>query len=212
VSNVHFLSAGCTAGALSPVANATPLNIVGSGTSANATNYSSAALVEGCLATADALTPVAPSTVTNAYALAVLGRDTDPIGANKAYRFVKLDGWQPEGHPDPTSGKCDGTKNFAGCDDAQQGRYSAVYESTMQWNSVTPGNASRVAPLDQIANIGFNAAALKQNTPAVIDGVMAPPTTYSGLYGNLALGSDAQVYASRVSRGGNSCSPLAITK
>lgn len=211
VSNIHFLGAGCIGAPLPVASNATALAINGAGTSANSTTYSSAVLVEGCLAAAEALVPVAPAT-TGAYALAILGRDTDPIGAGKPYRFAKLDGWQPEGHPDPTSGLCTGTKNFPGCDDAQQGRYSMVYESTMQWNSVTPGIASRTGALEQIANAGFNAAALKLNTPAVIDGVMAPPSTYSGFFGNLALGSDPQVYASRVTRGGNSCTPLNVNK
>jgi hypothetical protein len=211
VSNAYFLKGACTSSALTPTGNATPLAIVGAGTSALTTN-GSAALVEQCLAAADALTPVAPSTVQNAYAIAVLGRDTDPIGTNRPYRFAKLDGLQPEAHPDPTSGLCNGTKNFPGCDDAQQGRYNLVYETTMQWNSLTPGNAAKLNALNQIANAGFNASALKLNTPAVVDAVMAPPTTYAGLYGALPLGSDAQVYASRVTRGANSCSPLRIVK
>ncbi len=211
VSNAYFLNAACTNGAFAPTGNVTPLAIVGSGTSALTTN-GSAALVEQCLANVDGLTPVAPSTVQNGYGVAVLGRDTDPIGNARPYRFAKLDGLQPEAHPDPTSGLCTGTKNFPGCDDAQQGRYNLVYETTMQWGSLTPGNAAKVGALNQIANVGFNAAALKQNTPAVIDGVMAPPSTYTGLYGALPLGSDAQVYASRVTRGGNSCSPLRVVK
>lgn len=211
VSNAYFLNAACTNAAFPPLGNGTPLAIVGSGTSALTTN-GSAALVEQCLANADALVPVAPSTVQNAYAFAVLGRDTDPIGSARPYRFAKLDGLQPEAHPDPTTGQCTGTKNFPGCDDAQQGRYNLVYETTMQWNSLTPGNAAKLSALNQIANAGFNAAALKQNTPAVIDAVMAPPSTYAGLYGNLPLGSDPQVYASRVTRNGNSCSPLRIVK
>ncbi len=211
-SNAYFLNGACSAGNIPPAANVTPLAIVGASTSANATSYTSATLVEGCLATVDALVPTAPGGTENAYGLAVLGRDTDPIGTGQPYRFVKLDGLQPEGHPDPISGQCTGTKNFPGCDDAQQGRYNLVYETTMQWNSLTPGNAGKLAALNQIANVGFNAAALKLNTPAVVDGVMAPPTTYAGLYGSLPLGSDAQVYASRVSRLGNSCAPLRITK
>jgi hypothetical protein len=210
VTNAFFLNAACTNGALNPVINTTPLAIVGAGTAAQAS--ASAALVEQCLNAVDALAPVAPSTVANAYGVAFLGRDTDPIGTGRNYRFTKLDGTQPEAHPDPTSGLCTGTKNFPGCDDAQQGRYDAVYESTMQWNSLTPGNASKLGMLNQIANAGFNASALKLNTPAVVDGVMAPPSTYAGLYGALPLGSDPQVYASRVTRGGNSCAPLRIVK
>lgn len=214
VSNIQFLGAPCSgAGALGPVANVTPLAINGGGTSANGTTYTSAVLVEGCLAAAEALTAGAPEAYKNSgYALAILGRDTDPIGTGKPYRFVKLDGLQPEGHPDPGTGVCNTTKNFPGCNDAQQGRYNFVYETTMQWNTVTPGNASKVAALNQIANVGFNAAALKLNTAAVIDGVMAVPSTYAGLYGALPLGSDAQVFASRVGRGGNSCTPLTIAK
>ena len=195
--------------------NTTALAVAGGGTSSNSTAYTSTGAVEGCMGAVEALTS-ADTTLSNknAYAIGHIGRDNDPFagGGDKGYRFVKLDGNQPEAHVDPTSGKCDGTRDFAGCNNAKTGKYSYVFESTMQYNSGTPGNAGKLTALQNIASKGFTASALKGNTAAVIAGVMALPASYTGLYGALALGSDAQVYGSRVTRGGSSCTPLTLQK
>jgi hypothetical protein len=87
-----------------------------------------------------------------------------------------------------------------------------VFESTMQWNNGTPGNAAKVTLLNNIATKGFSASALQGNSAAVVAGVMALPSSYSGAYENLALASANQVYGSRVSRGTSSCSPLLLAK
>lgn len=176
------------------------------GTGTAVAEGSSTGAVEGCLGAADAL-------ATTAYAIGHVGRDNDPLSpADKGYRFVKIDGAQPEAHPDATSGRCDGTRAFAGCDDAQNGRYNYVYESTMQWNDTTPGNAAKATILNNLATKGFSAAQLAGNSAAIVAGVMALPTSYTGLYENLALGSANQVYGSRITRGGKSCAPATLQK
>jgi hypothetical protein len=210
---MRFQDNPCTAGAaLGAVANTTALAVTGSGTSSNGTTYSSTGLLEGCLKTVDGLSDANGA----AYAIGHVGRDNDPFAGpaadpDKKYRFVKLDGAQPEAHPDATSGKCDGTRNFPGCDDAQTGRYNYVYESTMQWNSGTPGNAAKVTQLTAVSK-GFTGTQLQGNPAAVIAGVMALPTSYSGLFGNLAANDVGRTYGSRVTRNGNSCTPLYVTK
>ena len=202
-------SGSCTSAPLAQTSNATALAVKGSGTSSNGTAYTSTGGVEGCLGSVDGLTD-ASLTNKDGYAIGHIGRDNDPLatGTDKNYRFVKLDGAQPEAHPDANSGKCDGTRNFPGCTDAAVGRYPYVFESTMQWNSATPGNADKLLALQNIQTKGFTAAQLKGNSAAVVAGVMALPTSYSGLYGALAAGSDNLTFGSRVTRGGNSCTPL----
>jgi hypothetical protein len=208
-ANIYFQQNPCSPGLTSPLGNNVPLAVKGSGTSANNTSYTSTGLVESCLGSVNGLTD---ATLTNkdGYAIGHVGRDNDPFagGGDKGYRFVKINGQQPEAHPDPTTGLC----SYPGCNDAQSGKYDYVFESTMQWNSSTPGNAGKSSMLSNVASLGFNATALKGNTPAVIAGVMAPASSYSGLYSALPLGSDAQVYGSRVSRLGNSCAPLTVSK
>jgi hypothetical protein len=197
--------------ALAPVANTTVLSVIGGGTSSNGTAYSSTGLLEGCLGAVEAL----PDTGFGAaYAIGHIGRDNDPFagGGDKGYRFVKLDGAQPEAHPDATTGKCDGTRAFAGCDDAQSGRYNYVYESTMQWNSGTPGNAAKLARLTNIATKGFTGTQLQGNPAAVIAGVMALPSSYTGLFGALPATDVGRIFGSRVTRNANSCTPLYVAK
>lgn len=207
-ANITFGGNPCSSSALSPkpsTGSSPAIAAVGTGTAVF--EGGSTGAVEGCLTGADNL-------ATTAYAIGHIGRDNDPFaGGDKKYRFVKLDGAQPEAHPDPTSGKCDGTRAFEGCNDAQTGKYSYVYESTMQWNNGTPGNAAKATLLNNLATKGFTSAQLTGNAAAVVAGVMALPTSYTGLYENLALGSADQVYGSRVTRGGvSSCSPLYLQK
>ncbi len=213
---LKFQDLGCTGGALGAFSNTTALSVVGAGTSSNATAYTSTGLVEGCLGTVNAL----PDTGFGAaYAIGHIGRDNDPFanGGDKGYRFVKLDGAQPEAHPNTVSGACDATagggdRAFAGCTDAQSGRYNYVYESTMQYNSSTPGNAAKLSLLSNMATKGFTGTQLQGNPAAVIAGVMALPTSYTGNFGALAATDVGRLYGSRVTRAANSCTPLYISK
>jgi hypothetical protein len=209
-ANIRFESNPCSsAAALAPTANGTALAVTGGGTSSSGTANGSTGAVETCLSTVNGLSDANGA----AYAIGHIGRDNDPFagGGDKNYRFVKLDGAQPEAHPDPTSGKCDGTRNFPGCDDAQNGRYNYVFESTMQWNSGTPGNAAKLSQLVAVSK-GFTGTQLQGNPAAVIAGVMALPTSYTGLFGALPAGDVGRTFGSRVTRNGNSCTPLYVTK
>lgn len=206
-ANIMFAENPCSSGGQSSkVSTGTSPSIASVGTGTAVFEGSSTGLVETCLGTtAESL---------GAYAIGHIGRDNDPlIGTvnDKKYRFVKLDGAQPEAHTDTTTGACTAGRNFAGCNDAQSGKYRYVFESTMQYNSGTPGNAAKKVALDNIANNGFKAAQLQGNSAAVIAGVMSLPT-YSGFFENLAVTSNDAIYGSRVTRGANSCSPLYLTK
>jgi hypothetical protein len=203
-ANIYFAGNPCSTGKLAPLIATGSLAVTGSSTYVN--EGSSSGAVETCLKAADNA---------GAYAIGHIGRDNDVLAgtaSDKKYRFVKLDGAQPEAHVDATTGQCTGARNFAGCNDGKLGRYSYVFESTMQWNNGTPGNAAKVTLLNNIATKGFSASALQGNSAAVVAGVMALPSSYSGAYENLALASANQVYGSRVSRGTSSCSPLLLAK
>lgn len=210
-ANLYFSAAPVAGlGALGPVGNTTPLAVTGNGTSALLTN-TSATLVENCLTAVDAL--VDP-TNGPAYAIGHLGREADPKagGTDRNYRYVKLNGAHPESHPNPLTALCDGPKAFEGCTDAQTGKYDYVYESTLQWNTATPGNAGKLSLLQNIVARGFTSTQLQGNTPNVVDAVMALPSTYTGLFPNLPALDVARIYASRVTRNGNSFTPLTLSK
>jgi hypothetical protein len=213
---LRFQELGCTGGALPAFQNTTALAVQGPGTSSNATANTSTALVEACMGNVNALND---ATYGAGYAIGHIGRDNDPFagGGDKGYRFVKLDGAQPEAHPNTVSGLCDNTpgggdRGFAGCTDAQSGRYNYVYESTLQYNSATPGNAGKLSMITNMASKGFTGTALQGNTAAVVAGVMALPTSYTGNFGNLALTDVGRIFGSRVTRAANSCTPLYISK
>lgn len=207
-ANIYFAGNPCSLGKINPLTAQGAIAVTGTVTAV--VEGSSTGAVETCLGNVDAL---AGGPDNAAYAIGHIGRDNDPFSpSDKKYRFVKVNGFHPEAHPDVTTGKCDTTRNFAGCNDGQSGKYDYIFESTMQWNSGTPGNAAKVTYLNNIATKGFTAAQLQGNNAAVIAGVMALPTSYTGAFENLVLGSANQVYGSRVSRGSNSCSPLNVVR
>ncbi|NDY93192.1 hypothetical protein [Ideonella livida] len=142
------------------------------------------------------------STVENAagtaYAIGVLSRENTPTPTgtttDKGYRFVKLDGIAP-------------TR-----DNAKVGAYGFVYAATMQWNKTTLTDTAVKSFLSQMRSNAGRAASLSIADVDTQEGVLAPPTTYSGPYAAL---TDAVTlkFASRVARNTSaSCSPLAIVK
>ena len=201
-ANAYFAANPCSSGKATPLTAAGAIGVTGTTTAV--VEASSAGNVEACLTNIDDLAGG------DAYGIGHLTRDLDPLanGGDKKYRYVKLDGAQPEAHPNATTGVCD----FAGCQDAQSGKYNYVYESVMLYNSGTPGAAGKKTALDNIAAKAFLPATIAGNDLAVIAGAMALPTTYTGAYESQALGSAAQVYGSRVSRGASSCSPLTLAR
>ena len=206
-SNAYF-AGQCGSGRINPLTYQGAVGVTGTTTAVVESSSSGAS--ENCLMNVDLATG-APDN--NAYGLGIVSRNSDPFSpTDKRYRFVKLNGLHPEAHTDRTTGKCDTTRNFPGCADAQLGKYDFVYESTMQWNSLTPGNASKLAWLQNISKKAFVPPQLQLGDAAANAGLMALSTSYSGAYDNLALGNASQVYGSRVSRGTNSCSPLTVRR
>jgi hypothetical protein len=63
-----------------------------------------------------------------------------------------------------------------------------------------------------MATKGFTGTQLQGNPAAVIAGVMALPTSYTGNFGALAATDVGRIYGSRVTRAANSCTPLYISK
>jgi hypothetical protein len=156
---------------------------------------SSAGGVENCLGNdADAVTQA--GTDNNAYAIAVLGREANPLRANadRRYRYVRLDG------AIPVRGE------------AKAGRYPFVYEATMQWNTTTlAGQTEKIAFLTALRS-GFGSpnglAAVDSDTQ---QGVMSPPASYAGTYADAT--GNAALFGSRVGRvANNSCAPLRVVK
>ncbi len=165
----------------------------------------SAGNVENCIGGLE--TAVNPNDATDniAYGLGWLGRETNPranvngVVIEKGFRFVKLDGMAPVRS------------------EAKAGRYPAVYEATMQWNTASPAltgadSADRIAFLNALRNSVGRSSALAALDVDTQQGVMAPPTTYTGPYASLTNPAEV-AFGSRVSRANNnSCTPLRIVK
>lgn len=155
--------------------------------------------VESCLRTLDGL---ADSTG-GGYALGILGRENNPLPKDasgnliqdKGYRFVKLSGAAP-------------TRAAA-----INGDYDFVVESTMQW-STTGANAptaDQLALLTKMRNEMGKASVLQRLDPDLQNGLIAPPSTFTGAWVN--LDAVTRSYTSHTNRAsGNSCAPVRMTK
>lgn len=206
--NVYFQNAGCATpptnvnlipgGQSTTTVNSTVTGVTGpTGLLATGTNRfilnSSAGNVETCLTNAENLAG-------DAYAIGLLSRENTatPTGANppvdRGYRFVKLDGDAPLR------------------DLAKVGDYDFVFNATMQWNKLVQTDADKISFL---ANMRTNAGRATSLNVADVDtqqGVLAPPSTYTGPYVSLTDPTTLK-FASRVDRGANqSCSALRIVR
>lgn len=147
--------------------------------------------VISCLNAADtngayAIGHVSKENVPNAVATA-----TNPVGN---WRHVKLDG---------VSASRDNTKG---------GQYDYFFESTMQWNkaqfaTLTTDQKSFLTTFAARARLPASLAKLSSATQ---NGVAATPDTYAGAFGTGT--ADEIKFGSRVSRGGNSCTPPTFFK
>jgi hypothetical protein len=134
----------------------------------------------------------------NGYGLGVLSRENNPKPAglpDKKYRFVRLNGDQPNR------------------DGAKIGNYDFVFNATMQWNTDTIANGSdKEAFLNSLRNNAGRPASLNGADPDTQQGVLSPPSTYSGAYEDLA-GTVNLKFSSRVDRiNNNSGTALRIVK
>jgi hypothetical protein len=133
-----------------------------------------------------------------AYGLGVLGRENNPTAdglADKGYRFVALDNGPIR-------------REFA-----QVGDYDFVFNATMQWNMNTIASGSDKERF--LSSLRINASKPTSLSGADVDilqGVMSPPSTYTGAYDDL---TDPVLlrFSSRVDRiNNNSGTALRIVK
>ncbi len=134
-----------------------------------------------------------------AYGLGVISRENSPTpagGSDKGYRFVRLQSAQP-------------TINAAG----KLGDYDFVYNTTMQWNTDTIADGSdKEAFLNSLRTNAGKPASLNGADPDTQQGVMSPPSTYSGAYIDLT-DPVALKFSSRVDRlNNNSGTALRVVK
>jgi hypothetical protein len=146
--------------------------------------------VESCLGTT--------VEVANGYGLGVLSRENNPKPAglpDKNYRFVKINGDQPNR------------------DAAKVGSYDFVFNATMQWNTDTIANGSdKEAFLNSLRSNAGKPASLNGADPDTQQGVLSPPSSYTGAYEDLA-GTVNLKFSSRVDRiNNNSGTALRVVK
>ena len=97
-------------------------------------------------------------------------------------------------------------------DNLKTGNYDYAFESTVQWvtttyNALAPNQRNFIQGL---TNNFRSPAALQASLTTAANGVAALPDSYAGDFGT---GSVAEInFGSRVSRGGNSCSPFTAVK
>jgi hypothetical protein len=137
----------------------------------------------------------------NGYGLGVLSRENNPTPAglpDKNYRFVKINGDQPNR------------------DIAKVGSYDFVFNATMQWNKDTIVNGSaKESFLNALRNNAGKPTSLNGADADTQQGVLSPPTTYTGSYEQLKAAGDpvALKFSSRVDRiTNNSGTALRIVK
>jgi hypothetical protein len=153
---------------------------------------SAAGNVENCLGT------TVEGATGFAYGLGVIGRENSPIPGgqpDKGYRFVRIGN-------DPI------VRDFA-----KLGQCDFVYNATMQWNSDTSANGpDKEAFLNSPRNNAGKPTSLNGADPDTQQGVMSPPSTYSGPYDDLT-DPVALKFSSRVDRlNNNSGTALRIVK
>lgn len=133
------------------------------------------------------------------YAIGHVSKENNElVTAGSKWRHVRLDGIAPNR------------------DNVKNGKYNYFFESTMQWhtNYVSSPDVSQ----DQRDFLTqFRAEASKPNSLAKLSsanqqGVAALPGSYAGTFGASTNSVNENAFGSRVSRGGNSCNPVAHFK
>ncbi|RTL33466.1 MAG: hypothetical protein EKK53_28060 [Burkholderiales bacterium] len=206
-SNMYFMQNPCSSSAASPLrqASATQPLPVATGTY-NVREESGTGGVESCVGvTRDANGNITGGvdSVAGAYGLAVLGRENSPLPNNatpggnkdKGYRYVRLDGAQPDRY-DATTKK-----------GAATGDYDFVYESTLQYNTTNPNlDGDKIAFITSIRTGAPKPSALAAADIDTQQGVMSPQGAWSALGQYPALSNTDRPFASRLSRTAGSCS------
>lgn len=149
--------------------------------------------VETCLGT------TVETAAGTAYGLGVLSRENTPLPTgtttDKGYRFVKLNGLQPQR---------DNVKLGNG--------YDFVFNATMQYNKNTLVDPDTLAFVKALRSNAGTAASLNVVDVDTQQGIMAGPSTYAGAYEDL-VDPVTLKFASRVDRRvNNSVTPLRIVK
>jgi hypothetical protein len=127
-----------------------------------------------------------------AYAIGHVSKENDQAGAK--WKHVKLDGVEPS------------------LANTKAGLYDYYFESTMQWSNAQYDTLSgdQQSFLDNFAAEARKPTSLAKLSTATQNGVAALPDAYAGAYGT---GTTEEIkFGSRVSRGGNSCTPSTYYK
>lgn len=128
----------------------------------------------------------------NAYAIGHVSKENDQTGSK--WRHVKLDGVEP------------------GRDNTKAGLYDYYFESTLQWNNdhFASLSSDQQSFLTAFASTARKPSSLAKLSTATQNGVAAQQDTYAGAFGTGT--ADEIKFGSRVSRGGNSCTPSTYYK
>lgn len=202
-SNMYFMQNPCSPAFAVPLRQSSTTQPAPIATgSYNVREESGTGGVETCLKNVDA--------VAGAYGLAVLGRENSPLpnnavpgsAADKNYRYVKLDGAQPQRYDSVTKRG------------AATGDYDFVYESTLQYNTANANlDADKIAFITAVRTNAPKPAALAAADIDTQQGVMSPSGSWSSLGQYPALAEADRAFASRVARqAGQSCTVLRFVR
>ncbi len=190
-ANRHLLEYPCSgAAALAPADNSYS-NPARANTLAGVVADGETFVYEGA-GTGDVVNCLNAAETNGAYAIGHVSKENAP-GSNN-WRHVKLDGVSPNR------------------DNVKRGLYDYTFESTLQYKNA---RFATLTPSQQSFISGFLAEAPKPSSLAKLgsaaqEGVAALPTSYSGPFGT---GTPDEIkFGSRVSRNGNSCSPVTVFK
>lgn len=212
-ANVHLMQDGCnTRGGLPPIADysssfpsvtelsvqATPAEItaylaanIANNTAQPAGSTSNVFVFEGP-SNGDVVNCLNRASAVSGYAIGHVSRENVP-GTNN-WRHLKLEGALPLR------------------DNLKAGEYDYAFESTVQWVTTAFNglSANQRNFIQGLTNNFRSPAALQASLTTAANGVAALPDSYAGDFGT---GSAAEIaFGSRVTRGGNSCTPFTAVK
>ena len=193
-ANAQFLQFPCNGAALG-VANQT-VSDAGLSQAISSVGTSGKAFVYEGSTTGNVISCLNQAETVGAYAIGHVSKENAPAtsGTIGNWRHVKLDG---------VSANRDNTKS---------GQYDYFFESTLQWNKTLFAGlgGDQQGFLTTFAAQAKLPSSLAKLASATQNGVAALPDTYAGDFGT---GSANEItFGSRVTRGGNSCTPATFAK
>jgi hypothetical protein len=174
-SNLFFLNAGDISTTANGVLYPLPANGVAIAVSGNPL-----AIVENT-STGTAITCISGAPA-GAYVMGIISYENIPSGN---WSFVKIDNQAPAQST------------------ARVGAYPYLYSATMQWKKSAPGNpdaGTKAFLVDMRKKLGTPSNIAALTSAAAKQGVLAPPSSYTGSCASQVIGSSNQLYGSCVER------------